>query len=404
MCNGTNLFKFLDLGFSPPSDNFLTEGQLHEKEIHYPLDVYSCKDCGLCQLGYVVPPELMFNENYPYESSITKKGREHFISMAQSICSKFEFEKNSLVIDVGSNVGVLLSEFQNQGMQVLGIEPSSNVADKAKKNGIDSISEFFSSKLALKISENYGKASIITGTNVFAHVDDLDDFVNAAQILLTDIGILVIEAPHLGILLNNLEYDTIYHEHLSYLSLKPMITFFKKYNMDIFDVQMQSIHGGSYRYFIAKSGKHQISENIHKFLEMEEKQGIYSEEYLKNFSKSVCNHRLKLIRLLDNLKKQNKKIVGISSPAKGNTLLNFCRIGPETIDYITERIENKIGKFTPGTHIPIFTDDMLITDKPDYALILAWNFADEIIHNNKKYLEIGGKFIIPIPEPIVLGR
>ena len=197
MCKSQNLFKFLDLGFSPPSDDFLSEEQLHSKEIFYPLDVYSCKECGLYQLGYVVPPELMFNENYPYESSVTQTLNNHFSLMAKSICERFSIKPNSLVLDIGSNVGVLLSAFKEQGMKVFGIEPSSNIAKTALQNGIETIPEFFSKNLASNIKKEKGTVKIITGTNVFAHIDDLDEFANAVDIILANYGILVIEAPYL---------------------------------------------------------------------------------------------------------------------------------------------------------------------------------------------------------------
>lgn len=402
MCKNTNITKFLDLGFSPPSDNFLTEDELNCQEIHYPLNVYVCNDCGLFQLGYVVPRELMFNENYPYESSMTKTGREHFISMGIEICKKFNLLPDSLVIDVGSNVGVLLSGFRSQGLRVLGIEPSSNIAKIAVENGIDTITEFFSSDLALKLLQQVGNASVITATNVFAHINDLNDFVKAADNLLTEDGIIVIEAPYLVNMLDNLEYDTIYHEHLSYLSLKPMVKFFKMFGMEVFDAEMQSIHGGSLRYFIGRVGKRKVSENISKFLLLEEKHEIYSYERLKKFAKQVESHRNELNTLLSDLKRQDKRIVGVSAPAKGNTLLNYCKIGPEILDYITERSLLKIGKYTPGMHIPIYSDEMLLKDKPDYALILAWNFSEDIIRNNQQYRNNGGKFIVPIPHPQII--
>lgn len=402
MCKSTDIKKFLDLGFSPPSDNFLTEEQLNFQEIHYPLNVYICKSCGLFQLGYVVPRELLFNENYPYESSMIKTLSEHLFSMGVDICKRFNLSPNSLVIDVGSNVGVLLSGFKSQGMQVLGIDASSNVADIAIKNGINTIKEFFSSKLASKIHQEIGNASVITGTNVFAHIDDLDDFVKAADILLDEQGIIVIEAPYLVNMLDNLEYDTIYHEHLSYLSLKPIVQFFSGSGMEVFDVEKQSIHGGSLRYFIGRKGKRQISKKISEFLQLEEKQGIYNKERLGKFAKDVKNHRYELNTLLLDLKRKGKRIVGVSAPAKGNTLLNYCKIGPETLEYITEKSLLKVGKYTPGTHIPVYSDDILLKDRPDYALILAWNIAEEIIKNNSDYRNKGGKFIVPIPHPKII--
>lgn len=402
MCKSSNIEKFLDLGFSALSDNFLTIEQLEEPEMFFPLTVNTCLDCGLCQLGYVVPPELMFNADYPYDSSTTKMGREHFTKMGIEICNKFNLENNSLIIDVGSNSGVLLCAFKSKGMRVLGIEPSSKLANIAIERGIDSIIEFFSEKLVKKIIDSYGKVSVITGTNVFAHIDDLDDFMKTADSLLVDNGIIVIEAPYLLHLLENLEYDTIYHEHLSYLSVKPIVEFCKKFNFEIFDIEKQEIHGGTLRYYISRKNKKQVTQNVSNYLEIEEKNEIYSKEKLLNFSKSVKHHREMLLQLLNKLKKEGKRIVAISAPAKGNTLLNYCKIDSKILDYVTERNPLKIDKFTPGMHIPVFSDKKLLEDQPDYALILAWNFAEEIIQNNLEYQKKGGKFIIPIPEPKII--
>jgi len=402
MCKSTQLYKFLDLGFTALSDGFLSKDDLARPETFYPLNVLICKTCGLCQLGYVVPPEYMFNKNYPYDSSTTKTGREHFTNMGYDICKNFNLKSNSLVIDVGSNTGVLLSSFKSRNMKVHGIEPSNNVANIARKNGIETTTDFFSEKLAKKIVKKYGKASIITATNVFAHIDNLDDFMNGVKILLKENGILVIEAPYLVNLIGNLEYDTIYHEHLSYLSVKPVRRFCKKHKMELFDVEMKKIHGGTVRYFIGRKGKQKISKNISKFLKLENNNKIYSNKQLDNFAKKVEFHRTELMNLLYNLKKSGKRIVAISAPAKGNTLLNYCRIGSEILDFVTEKNPMKIGKYTPGMHIPVYSDKKLITDKPDYALVLAWNFAEEIMKNNKSYKKNKGKFIIPLPHPKII--
>lgn len=402
MCKSTKLKRFLDLGFSALSDNFLTKENLNQPETFYPLDVFSCKNCGLCQLGYVVPPELMFNENYPYDSSTTKTGREHFTNMGIDICKIFSLQSNSLAIDVGSNAGVLLSAFKSKKLRVLGIEPSANVANIARKNGIDTITTFFSSKLVKKIVKKYGHASVITGTNVFAHIDDLNDFMKGTNMLLKKDGILVIEAPYLVNLIDNLEYDTIYHEHLSYLSIKPVMEFCKKHSMELFNIEMQKIHGGTARYFIGRKGVYPVSNNVKNFLKLENNKKIYSNTNLDRFAEKVKNHRTELMEFLYDLKKSGKRIVGISAPAKGNTLLNYCKIGPEILDYITEKNPMKVGKYTPGMHIPVYSDEILLKDKPDYALILAWNFAQEIIKNNKSYQQKGGKFIIPIPHPRIV--
>ena len=402
LCGSKNLFEFLDLGFSPISDQIVTKEQLDEQEATYPVTVNSCTDCGFCQLGFVVPPELMYNENYSYDGSATMGLRKHHISIANQICDNFKLGNDSLVIDVGSNAGVLLSGFRDRGCKVLGIDPSVNVANIARDKNIEVIGDLFSSELAERIKNEYGQVSVITGTNVFAHIDDLHDFLKAADILLNENGIICIEAPQLMTLIENLEYDTIYHEHLSYLSLKPLRDFCKKMHMDIFNVEFYEIHGGSFRYFIGRENMREISENIPKFLELEEQKEIYKKSRLEKFALDVKNQKEELNSLLWKLKKEGKKIVGISAPAKGNALTNYCKISPDLMDYITELNPLKIGKFSPGMHIPIVEEDRLLIDKPDYGLILAWNFADEIIKNNQKFVENGGKFIIPIPHPKIV--
>ena len=402
LCKSTKLNRFLDLGYSPISDQILTSIQLNQTEAWYPITLASCNECGFCQLGYVVSPELMYNENYSYDGSATKTLRDHHIAMANQISERFKLKEKSLAIDIGSNAGMLLSGFRDKGMTVLGIDPSVNVANIARSKGIHVIGEFFSSTLAKKIKSEFGEASVITGTNVFAHIDDLDDFFRSADILLSNEGIIVIEAPYLVTLLDNLEYDTIYHEHLSYISLKPLNTFCKKLEMDIFDIEFNEIHGGSLRLFIGRKGVREISKNIEKFLRLEEEKQIYSNERLKRFSNEVKEQKKELSVLLWKLKSEGKKIVGISAPAKGNALTNYCKIGTDLLDYITEKNPLKIGKFTPGMHIPILSDDKLLEDKPDYGLILAWNFAEEIIKNNEQFRKNGGKFIIPIPHPKIV--
>jgi 2-polyprenyl-3-methyl-5-hydroxy-6-metoxy-1,4-benzoquinol methylase len=402
MCQSSRLHLFLDLGYSALSDGFLTKNDLNKAETSYPLNVLTCKNCGLCQLGYVVPPQYMFNKNYPYDSSTTKSGREHFFKMGKDICNFFNLQVNSLVMDVGSNTGVLLSSFKSKNMRVLGIEPSDNVANVARKKKIDTITDFFSHKLAKKVVKKYGKVSVLTATNVFAHINNLDDFMNGVKTLLKHDGILIIEAPYLVNLIDNLEYDTIYHEHLSYISVKPMKQFCIKHKMELFNVEMKKIHGGTMRYFIARQGKRKITKNVNNYLKIENHKKIYSNKQLEIFAKKVYSHRSDLIKLIFNIKKSGKKIVGISAPAKGNTLLNYCKIGPDLLDYITEKNPMKIGKYTPGTHIPVHSDKKLLSDKPDYALLLAWNFSEEIMKNNESYKKNKGKFIIPLPYPKII--
>lgn len=403
ICHSKSLTKFLDLEFTPPADDFLSSERLGAPEVYYPLEVFICNNCSLVQIGYVVPPEILFQKDYPYEASITETGVNHFHSFAKEASSRFDLSSDNLVVDIGSNVGVLLQGFKNQGAEVLGIEPARNIGEIAIKNGIETIYDFFSEDLARKIIKERKKAKIVTGTNVVAHIDNHQSLVRGLDILLDKEGIFIFEAPYLVDLIENLEYDTIYHEHLSYLSVKPMNALFHKFGMEIFDVEKVAIHGGSLRYFVARENTYPISSNIDKFLELEKEKKIYEIDTLKNFAKSVQHNREELTWMLKSMKHEGKRIAGVSAPAKGMTLLNYCKIGSETLDFITEKSPLKIGRYTPGTHIPIVQDSELIEEMPDYALLLAWNFADEIMKNLKDYKDAGGKFIIPIPKPHIIN-
>jgi SAM-dependent methyltransferase len=401
-CGGSDLQQFLDLGFTPPADRFLREEQLLEPEVHYPLAVLMCKQCGLAQLNYVVSPELLYQQDYPYEASMTRTGRIHWDEFAKTTRERFDLGSADLVIDIGSNVGVLLDAFKSQGVRTLGIEPAGNIASIAQKNGIETLNDFFSIDVARKVANDKGQASVITATNVFAHVDDLTSFVKAVDVLLARNGVLIIEAPYFTNLLEQLEYDTIYHEHLSYLSVKPLLTFFGGVGMEVFKIEQRDIHGGSFRIHVARAGRMPISPEVNELLKLEERNAVHSLDVLDQFAKKVEQNRDDLNWLLYSLKRQGKRIAAASAPAKGMTLLNYCRLGTETIEFVTEKSKLKIGKHTPGTHIPIVSDDELIARRPDYALLLAWNFADEIINNLAEYRARGGKFIIPIPEPRIV--
>ena len=269
ICGSSNLFTFLDLGFTPPADQFLRENQLTEPETSYPLKVMMCRVCGLAQLSHTVHCEILYRRDYPYESSITQSGQTHWDEFAKTVCSTYKLTKKDLVVDVGSNVGVLLSSFKNNGASVLGVDPASNIVRIAEKRGIETIDDFLDSTVAKKIVNQKGKAKVITATNVFAHVDDLHSFIKAVKLLLDAKGIFIVEAPYFGNLLKYLEYDTIYHEHLSYLLLKPIMHLVKMHDMEVIDVQERDIHGGSFRVFIARKEKFKVQENVRKFVQTE---------------------------------------------------------------------------------------------------------------------------------------
>lgn len=402
ICKGSNLQPYLNLGFTPPADSFIREQGLQQPETHYPLEVYLCNDCGMSQLGYTVPPNILYQHDYPYESSTTRAGRTHFFDFAASVVKRFNLGPENLAIDIGSNVGVLLDGFRMKGCRILGIEPSANISATAISRGIETINDFISPKLASLVVASHGKASVVTTTNVFAHIDDLDGFMKAINTLLDDKGVFIIEAPHFLKLVNNLEYDTIYHEHLLYLSVRPLNKLFNRFGFEAVDVEEIGIHGGSIRIYVSRKDVYPINKALINVIAAEESNHIFDLTRLRQFSKDVALHRTKLINLLSSLKAGGASLAGVSAPAKGMTLLNYCHIGPELLDFMTEKSHLKIGLYTPGTHIPIMPDSALIELQPDYALLLAWNFADEIMENLKEYREKGGKFIIPIPEPRIV--
>lgn len=397
ICNSMRLYQFLSLGSMPIPNGFLTKSDLKKSEPRYPLSVFVCEDCSLVQLTHVVPAHIMFR-NYLYIPSTSSTMIEHFKSMAQDIVQTLKLKPQSLVIDIGSNDGTLLGNFKDNEMRVLGIDPASNLAQVARLKGVETIDNFFTSDLAKKILKEKGTADVITGTNVFAHIDDLRDACKGISMLLNKKSVFIVEFPYLPDLLSKNEFDTIYHEHLSYFSLRPLISLFNTYNMGIFDVKRTSIHGGSMRIYVAKKPSGYKVQPI--------VQEIVKEELLKKLDKRIpyddFARRTKTIKrdlknYLQTLRKQGKRVVGYGASAKGNVLLNYCNIGTEIISYIVDSIHYKQGRFTPGTHIPIYPETRLEKDNPTHALLLAWNFADEILRKQAGYRARGGQFIITIP-------
>lgn len=403
MCDGTTLELYLDLGLHPPSDQFLPlEATGSEPVTFYPLQVYLCHGCGLSQLGYVVPPEILYQRDYPYESSTTAAGRLHFTRFAESVSQTFGLGDRHLAVDIGSNVGVLLGGFQRMGLRVRGVDPASNIAKMAEDRGIPTLTGFFSPDVAREIVRQEGHASVATATNVFAHIDDLKGFAEAIDHLLAPDGILVIEAPYLVNLLRDLEYDTIYHEHLSYLSVQPLVRFFERFSMQVFDVQQVDIHGGSMRVFVAREGRHPVAPIVQHMIDEETALRIYEMDRLQKFADAVAANRDELRTMIYGLKRERATLAIVSAPAKGMTLLNYCRLGRDVFDFATEKSTLKIGRCTPGGQIPVVADQELMERRPDFALLLAWNFAKEIMSNLHAYSAAGGRFILPIPTPRIV--
>ncbi len=398
ICGNKQLKKIISLGKSPLANNLLSEKELDKEEL-FPLELLHCNQCHLCQLSYIVPPERMF-KHYVYLSSTTETFRKHFKEMAESIAKEFNLLPGSLVVDIGSNDGILLKNFQDLGMRTVGVEPAENIAADANKNGIKTIADFFNKETAGKILADEGKASLITANNVFAHVRDIQGVADNVKLLLNPQGILCIEVQYLLDTIKKLTFDNIYHEHLYYYSVISLKNLFERQGMEIFKVIHVDSHGGSIRVFVQKAGGLQpIDISVNKFIEEEKKEGLDKEEIYLDFAKKILAIKENLKEFIKKLKAENKKIVGYGAPAKATTLLNFCELKKNEISYIVEDNKLKHGLMVPGARIPIFSREMLDIDAPDYISIFAWNFADEILKNNAHYASKGVKFFIPVPEP-----
>lgn len=397
ICGGNDLYGFLSLGKMPIPNGFRNEEELKFQEEHYPLEVVVCEKCWLVQLSYIVSPKLMF-KNYLYIPSTSSTMFMHFQAMAKDIISRYSIKNHDLVIDIGSNDGTLLGYFKEEEMRVLGIDPASNLAQVARMKGIDTIDDFFTGKLAKNLVKKYGKARIITATNVTAHIDDLHNLIKGIKELLDDEGLYITEFPYLVDLLEKNEFDTIYHEHLSYFSVHPLVKLFKQHSMHIIDILKSPVHGGSMRVYVAKKQSHyKPTKRVYGYLKEEQLRKLDKKTTYGEFARRVKVIKRDLLSYLNKLKKEKKRIVGYGASAKGNVLLNYCSITNDLLDYVVDSIPYKQGKYTPGTHLPIYPESRLEKDQPDYALLLSWNFADEILQKQMRYREKGGQFIITIP-------
>lgn len=399
LCKSTEIELFLDLGAQPPANNFLRSEQLGEEE-YYPLRVGLCKRCAFVQLLDVVDPDTLFR-NYLYVSSTSPVFVRHFEEYARFIDDRFDV-REQLIVDIGSNDGVLLAPFKALGAKVLGIDPARAIAERATQGGLETLPEYFTGVLAEEVVKKYGSAKAITMNNAFAHVDDLDEIMRGVAALLADDGVFVIEAPYLVTLLEKKLFDTVYHEHLSYIAITPLVPFFAKWGMEIVDVEDVSSHGGSVRIMVMRRGKRSIDDHVARHIEEERVKGLSDIATYKKFADEVLENRRALRELLGRIRSEGKRVAGYGAPAKGNTLLNFMKIGRETLDYIVDDSPLKQGLLTPGMHIPVVSSERLAENPPEYLLILAWNFAEPIMGKNKAFKESGGKFIIPVPNPAIV--
>lgn len=396
---------FADLGMSPVSNAFLKPDQLNRKEPFYPLHAYVCGECMLVQLEQFESPEAIFNDEYAYFSSYSESWLKHARDYVEHMAGRFRYGKSSFVVEIASNDGYLLQYFVTKGIPVLGVEPSANVAEAARKKGVDTLVRFFGVETARQLAAEGRKADLLLGNNVLAHVPDLNDFVAGMKILLQPGGVITMEFPHLLRLMQGNQFDTIYHEHFSYFSFLTVQKVFARHGLALFDVQQLATHGGSLRIFARhdEDTAKAVTPAVEALLAEERAAGLDRLAAYADFAEKVRVTKRKLLAFLIEAKAAGKTIAAYGAPAKGNTLLNYCGVRSDFIDYTVDLSPHKQGMFLPGTHIPVYAPDRILQTRPDYLLILPWNLKQEIMQQMGAIRGWGGKFVLPIPEVTVLG-
>ncbi len=396
-CGGNQLHRFLSLGPTPLANSFLSSVKEFPSEDSFPLDVYYCRTCSLVQLLDVVNPQVLFR-NYIYLTGTSETILIHNQQYASAVVEMLGMGSQDLVVEIASNDGSLLKKFQQHGVRTLGIEPATNIANLANASGVETLNLFFNEEAVEQIIPKYGLARAVIANNVLAHVDDTQGFLRGSNSLLAPDGLVIVEVPYLKELLDHLEYDTIYHEHLCYFSISALVPLYESVGLSLLRVDRMPVHGGTLRIHAGKReyyGDH--SEQILDLVEEEQKFKMNELNLYQEFADQVQRSRKALLDLLHDLKRQGKSLAGYGAPAKGNTLLNYCGITTELIPYTVDKSPLKVGLYTPGMHIPVLPVPALLERQPDYVLILAWNFAAEIIRQQAEYVRRGGKFILPLP-------
>jgi SAM-dependent methyltransferase len=402
-CGATLNHTFVDLGKSPLANSYINPTQLDQSEPLYPLHLHVCDHCFLVQLEAVTRPEEIFSD-YAYFSSYSDSWLEHARKYTNTIIEQFSLSFSSQVVEIASNDGYLLRYFLVRGMPVLGIEPAKNVAKVANERGIPTIVEFFGKKKASELADKGLKADLLVGNNVLAHVPDLHDFIAGMKILLKPTGLITMEFPHLMRLMAENQFDTIYHEHFSYFSLTTVRKLFFRHKLTVFDVEELPTHGGSLRVYLRhdQDESKPVGARVMDLLAREEAAGLTRIEFYLSFQKKVEETKQKFLDFLVHSKSQGKTVVGYGAPAKGNTLLNYCGVHRDFIDYTVDRSPHKQGLLLPGTHIPVCAPDRIAETRPDYVVILPWNLREEIINQMSYIRDWNGKFVVPIPQVQVL--
>jgi hypothetical protein len=400
-CESATLEVVIDFLPQPPVQAFLTADQLREPEVHYPLTLLRCPACGLVQIGYAVDPEIVFPRDYPYQTGMTRILVEDFKDLADQAVTRFGLAKDDLAIDIGSNDGTLLKGFLPHGLRVLGVEPT-DIAGIAVANGIPTLQAYFDERVASAIVAEHGPAAVVTATNVLAHVPNLFPFLRGITELLADGGVFVSESHYLLDLVQRLQYDTIYHEHLRFYGLRPLTAILRRAGFTVVDCERVPTHGGSIRVWAVK-GEGAGSERLEAQRREEEEFGLYEAERLEEFRRRVVDSKQRLLAMLLRLRQEGSRIVGVGAPARSSMLLNYCRIDGDLVDYVVEPPGSlKNGLHTPASHIPIVEESRLFAEQPALALMLSWHISGELM---PKLREKGfrGKFVVPLPEPRLAG-
>ncbi|MCC7011836.1 MAG: class I SAM-dependent methyltransferase [Planctomycetes bacterium] len=396
-CGGRDLELFLPLGKVALANSFLRSPAEFEGELRFPLDVYFCRTCSMVQLLDVIDPEVLFR-NYLYVTGTSDTIAQHNVGYAQAVVDFVDARASDLVVEVASNDGSLLKRFKDHGVRTLGVEPASNIAAKANADGVATVNRFFDSKIAAELRAEHGPARAVIGNNVLAHVDDPVDFLRGFKLLLDERGLAICEVPELAEFVERLEYDTVYHEHLSYFSVTSLMRVCQEAGLRIVRIDRVKVHGGSVRMYAAPVER--VREHAAEVVALSKAElaaGIASPERLRRFAREVEAQRAGLLDLLHALKRERRTLGAYGAPAKGNTLLNYCGITTELLPFTVDKSPLKVGLFTPGSHLPVLPASALLERQPDFCVILAWNFADEIMRQQAEYARRGGRFILPIP-------